>query len=151
MSTSHTVQGAPCSDSPTWEKSKGKTCDWVADQPYERCKKRGIDKTRANASCQDACNTCSCKNSSTWYKKVDGFKTCDWVLKKKIKRCKKKGNDDTKAKDNCRLACGTCILVIMLLRLPPCLLPRPPPLLSPLLPPRPPPRLPQRLPRKVFF
>jgi len=109
MSTSHTVQGAPCSDSPTWEKSKGKTCDWVADQPYERCKKRGIDKTRANASCQDACNTCSCKDSSTWYKKGSGFKTCDWVQKKIIKRCKKKGVDGTKAKDNCRLACGTCI------------------------------------------
>jgi len=104
------VQGIPCSNSPDWETKKGKNCGWVAKEPSKRCKSKGTDKTKANASCQASCNTCSCVNSDIWRhaNKKGKLKNCNWVQKKPA-RCGKMGVDNTKAKTKCRLACGTCI------------------------------------------
>lgn len=83
----------------------------MAEKPYpKRYKIKGKDKTKANASCQVACNTCSCVNSDVWrYEKNNGkLEDYNWVQKKPA-RCRKMGVDHTKAREICRLACGTCI------------------------------------------
>lgn len=110
------AQGMPCLDSSDWETKIRKTlknCDWVAKNPWPvRCKKKGTDKKRANASCRIACSTCSCSNSPTWRfqkkNKKKSLKKCPWIGQKPS-RCNKVGQDNTKAKDSCKLACGKCV------------------------------------------
>jgi len=108
------AQGIPCLDSSDWEvkvRDEMKNCDWVAENPYPlRCKIKGTDKKRANASCRLACNTCSCSNSKTWrfQKKNTRLKKCNWIGEKPG-RCNKVGQDNTTAKNSCKLACGKCI------------------------------------------
>jgi len=102
------AEGLRHSDSSDWRSEEGKTCDWVAENPTERCEAKSKDKTKANSKCQVSCNTRSCTDSTSWrHKKGRKLKGCKWIAKNS-KRCKLKGTDGSRAKTSCPLACGTC-------------------------------------------
>jgi hypothetical protein len=102
-------QCSTCADDPRWkyQGDKTKTCDWVADSPFDRCSRVGkIGKTRTNSfsACPAACNQCStCADDPRWLFRAD-HTTCDWVAENPSARCSRVGKIG-KNKKNTRLAC----------------------------------------------
>ena len=99
----------PCIDSPlafklmVGKKMRWKTCKWVEQEKFERCKTKGIKFT-----CPATCSSCStCKNSPYKLQIPKDDKTlnknCSWVEKNAKKKCKLSG-----VKDSCRKLCNNC-------------------------------------------
>ncbi|KAK7240421.1 hypothetical protein SO694_00112096 [Aureococcus anophagefferens] len=101
---------AACEDSASWYAKKAKKdCDYVAEQPEERCGKKGLDAIRAIDACPAACGACDddCADSASWYSKKSK-KDCAYVAADPGKRCSKQGQGSIRAEDACPAACGAC-------------------------------------------
>jgi len=96
----------PCTDDPDYLQLDidGRTCDWVAEKPENRCDLADDTMTK----CPAACNTTECAVVATCSDNPDYFyngnqdKTCEWVAEKPDDRCFK----DDLAFYECPVACG---------------------------------------------
>lgn len=81
-----------------------KTCRWVGNKPWKRCKKEGVA-----SHCPETCGQCEtyqCKDSQVrWYppNNTEKNRKCGWVDRKRVKRCRASGVSET-----CRETCGVC-------------------------------------------
>jgi hypothetical protein len=81
----------------TTYKDKVKRCNWVAANPFKRCKKRNAWGVSAWKACEATCDPGAPKDDPTWRKQnwstytQSKNKNCWWVAKSRSKRCKKPG------------------------------------------------------------
>lgn len=80
-----------------------KTCDWVASDPDERCKKRDRQTGLfVFEGCRSTCGKCACEDDDTFRVNAEESQNCAWVREGPDTRCKMGG-----AADHCLSVCSS--------------------------------------------
>jgi poly(3-hydroxybutyrate) depolymerase len=117
-----------CEDDLTWhgKVSVDHDCNYVGDNPEQRCAFVGNDGTIASIACPVTCNACpataptpsvtpapvaspaTCVDDPSWHGMHSPNHTCTHVAKDHERRCHWVGSDGRVARDACPATCGTC-------------------------------------------
>jgi len=120
-----------CVDDESWagKVNPAHTCDYVAQNPEQRCNWESSDGTLASTACLKTCGECSGSNTSVptaepsvppnlpsssssfvdspdWHGKFNVAHTCDYVAQNPGQRCKWESSDGTLASAACLKTCG---------------------------------------------
>ncbi len=122
-----------CTDDPNWsgKMNTAHTCDFVAENPNNRCFFENSEGVKAEDACPEACNiectiapmgvspvaapvispvaslnSVSCTNDATWAGKFNVAHTCDYIGENPQNRCFFEDSDGVKAEEACPEACN---------------------------------------------